>query len=197
MKSTSDQGQDIFARYIIDDDNNRTFVDIGCSKPFQGNNTAGLESVGWRGIAIDSENYEGWSERKARHFVEDATKFNWDKLGDFAFFVDYASIDVDAATNDALANFIRHHMHARVITIEHDSYHRPVEFVREQRQMLWDAGYTLICRDVTLPPGWALPTAASWEDWWVDSKQVDMDRATRLMSVGWQFTDVIAKIKQL
>lgn len=63
----SQAGQDRFVLAMLSDDHLGTFVDVGCQWPFAINNTALLEELGWRGIALDREDFaDPWGTASPR-----------------------------------------------------------------------------------------------------------------------------------
>lgn len=190
FKSASQAGQDLFVFRVLGEKKNGFFLDIGCgdciddnSKTGRGSNTLRLTEMGWKGIGIDNCNAYRWGWEHLRHqrFVEaDVSTVDWNSLN-IPSQVDYISFDVDDATYKAVNNFPWNKIRSRVITIDHSSF-RLENFVRDYtRSILEKAGYTLLCGDVAIKIG---DRVCPTEDWWVDSKTVDMNLASKFKSIG-------------
>lgn len=173
MNSKSQSHQDIFVMYLIDNSEQRYFVDVGCNDAFYINNTALLEENGWTGISLDINSYfaGGWKLRRTPFILGDAlttdyselySKYNLPKV------IDYLTLDIegDGDRYKALKQVMNAKYEYKVITIEHDSYrgYYNSETV-PQRKLLSELGYTLICSDVT-------NDNAPYEDWWINQKYI-------------------------
>lgn len=186
MRSTSQAGQDLFAFRVLKNKTGGTYLDIGCGDSIAfGSNTLALSEVGWTGIGIDVESaYRwGWEHlRKTKFILNDITTLNWNKVIEenpyLTDTVDYLSFDVDDATIGGVENFPWDKIRFRVITIEHDSYRVGDDTKIFLRHILSKHGYYLLCADVMVE----FPTYVSFEDWWVDPRKVDMDRALEFKS---------------
>ena len=179
MKFYSQAGQDRFAFAMVGNHKAGTFLDIGAGHPTYFNNTYALDKIGWHGICVELESKEYCSHvpldqeykmmrpRTVFH-CGDATKINWEDLllnkG-----VDYLSLDVDDATSATLQSIPLDKLRFKVITIEHDKYHRGDGLQQEIRRTLEAHGYSLVCSDVNVH--WQGRDVA-FEDWFVDSKAV-------------------------
>ena len=176
-KNYSQALQDIFVLSILDGKENGTYVEIGSAGPFQGNNTALLETdFNWRGFSldIDPEEVERFNaERKNKCILLDATKANFNtliheyKLGET---IDYLQLDIDPpeVTYKALTALPFDKLKFRVITYEHDHYaDRSLEYRERSRVFLKSKGYKLVVSDI------APDSNSSFEDWWVHPHLVD------------------------
>ena len=146
--SYSQVGQDRWAYEKIGDTG--FFLDIGCGHPNEGSNTFGLEAVGWTGVLVDYDDYVSQlcrAQRKVPYIHADATKLDWSTIEGIPKVVDYLSLDVDAASLDALKQFMRY-FRFKVATIEHDSYRFGNGSRDEMRRILETAGYTCAFKDV-------------------------------------------------
>lgn len=184
MKFYGQASQDIFAfKMLVEPDGllNGTFCDIGCSGPVDWNNTYALEQLGWNGVMVDSDPNaiaECVKHRKLTTSVmlADATKVELPRETLF----DYLSLDVDQASLAALQNFLRCGCRFRVATIEHDFWRFGPGPRDSMRKLLKDAGYQMLCRDVSCTPG------NPFEDWYIDPQKVSLSVAYRFQSVGEQ-----------
>jgi len=174
FKSYSQIGQDKWVFDLIGEKG--TFLDIGASHPTELSNTKGLEEIGWSGICVEVEHSMCdllRAQRKAMIIEEDATKIDWRK-----YFsphinqheIDYLSLDIDAATLDALQNLPLQWMKFKVITVEHDAYRMPPEFRDGIREILTRNYYYLVRPDVCCTPGMPM------EDWWTTPELADKTR---------------------
>ena len=152
MRSYSQGGQDLFVHALIPR-NDGTFIDIGCGEGPDLSNTFGLEELGWRGTCVDVIPPVG---RLSTVIAGDATKMIWHTSGR----VDYLSLDIDNHSVFALQRLPLHRLSFNVITIEHDAYRFGDVLRVPERQILSDAGYVLLCKDVS-------NMGQPWEDWWV------------------------------
>ena len=176
-KNYSQALQDIFVLSILDGKENGTYVEIGSAGPFQGNNTALLETeFNWRGFSldIDPEEVERFNaERKNKCILLDATKANFNTLiheYKLEETIDYLQLDIDPPeiTYNALTALPFDKLKFRVITYEHDHYtDRSLEYREKSRVFLKSKGYKLVVSDI------APDSNSSFEDWWVHPDLVD------------------------
>ncbi len=179
----SEAYQDMFVLSMLNGKKKGTYLEIGSCRPFDGNNTALLETqFDWEGVSIDIE--EGFveqfkQERKNLCLKGDATTIDWLailELNGFNKTIDYLQIDCDPPNNSykALKNIPFDEYTFKVITFEHDHYKQDKALdnnrVRERsRKFLRNKGYTLIANDISPFPG------RIFEDWWVKAELIDPD----------------------
>lgn len=194
FQSHSQAGQDRFVNFLLQKLDG-TFVEIGCAHPTELSNTYGLEQLGWRGIGLDSSESavdlcRQQRGQRSQFLCADATNFNWpDTLALAAFprIIDYASVDVDEHTHEALRRLVESGRFGfRVLTVEHDAYQRGDRLRIPNRQLLAEAGYELLCADVH-------NTGCPFEDWYVARSYVDMEKAERFRSTGLDWQEVLRK----
>lgn len=174
-KIGADDMQDIFALMIFGKEYKGTFVDLGCQHPVLHNNTYLLEQYGWKGIAVDLDDFtDDWSKSRpnSKYFCSDVFKLDFKKeFDDFGFSetIDFLSIDLvkPGSRFFALRNLLlKSGRDFKAITIEHDSYcssNIPFEKI-PQREFLTSLGYVLV-KDCDII-----------EDFWVNPKYINKDR---------------------
>ncbi len=173
MTSFAQAYQDLYALAMLDRKRDGTYLDIGCYVAKDGNNTFLMDrDYGWDGISVDLYDFNFRSEMRRGHFLTlDATQHYpslmyhlRDTIAKDGI-IDYLSLDVDEATNEALRvalNFSKY----RVITVEHDVYARGEEERQRQRNQLTEAGYILHVPSVHIPNDASL----IFEDWWISQE---------------------------
>lgn len=169
----SNAGQDEFAFKLNNKKTNGYYVEIGCGDPLFENNTMFLESVGWSGISIDCVSYD-YSGRKNKYFKENALELSYKyffRENNVPKIIDYLSLDIDLSTTDCLVKLPLNEYSFKVITIEHDSYRFGDAPRVAQRKILTNAGYFLMCANVTTPP---LFENQYFEDWWVHPSYINV-----------------------
>lgn len=169
MKTYSQSKQDIFAQIV-----NPTpgiFVDIGCSIPSFQSNTKALLERGWKGFCVDIEpRHEEWKEfPNARFFQADARTFDWSAILPVFTFVDYASVDVDILTYNALENLIKCGCMMRCATVEHDSYRFGEMMQHLQQELMKRNHYIMVAEDIS-------SNGCCYEDWYVHESVKDLER---------------------
>jgi len=163
--------QDMFILTMLDGKTNGTYVEIGSSDPFSGNNTALLETqYRWNGISFDileNEVNKFKEVRKNPVFLEDATKVDYVKYfkeHDFKGEIDYLQLDCDPpeVTYEILRKIPFDKYKFRVITYEHDHYvDKSNRYRDESRVFLKSKGYELVASNI------APNDTDNYEDWWV------------------------------
>jgi hypothetical protein len=144
------------------------FVDLGCSHPFEINNTWALERIGWRGLLVDTDHDAVAQCMRHRDIGGDgrviAHRADLTQPHDFWDWVpptiDYLSLDIDDRTFDALQLIPHDRVRFRCATIEHDTYRLGPAMRDAMRSYLQQLGYTLARADVE-------HEGYSFEDWWV------------------------------
>jgi hypothetical protein len=194
MKSNSQTGQDLFVLHLIDSSEQRTFVDVGCHKPFIINNTALLEECGWYGISIDIVDFsDEWSHRKTPFIIKDALNTNYEELfleHKLPKVIDYLNVDIegDGARYKALAAVMESKFEFKVMTVEHDLYRGYYETeVVPQRKLLNSLGYNLVCSNVC-------SSSNPYEDWWINPKYITKN-IEYLKCDNLEYVDIISKLK--
>lgn len=190
FKSYSQAAQDRFVQAVLGNKHGGTFLDVGCCHPTELSNSYALENhFAWRGLLVDSDPGAIKACREQRlspAILADSTKLDFDaaireawkhfnkNFGDVLLvrgmklpdFIDYLSLDVDAATTDTLENLMRHNLLFRVVTVEHDAY----RFGDGPRRLIEDImqsfGYALVCKDVCSAEGYP------FEHWYVHPSRV-------------------------
>jgi hypothetical protein len=172
--------QDIYALIIFGKEYKGTFVDLGCRHPILHNNTYLLEQYGWRGIAVDLDDYtEEWvkSRPNSKYIHKDVFKVDFKKEFDdleLPETIDFLSIDLDKPGSRFFALrklILTSGRDFKVITIEHDSYYsNNVSFEKiPQRELLTSLGYILV-KDCDII-----------EDFWINPKYIDEDQYEMLI----------------
>lgn len=203
MKSFSQSGQDLFVNAIFDGKRDGLFLDIGCNHPIELSNTYALEQeLGWRGLLIDRDEYciQLCKEKRAsKAWLGDALHGDWAFAGGTVLnlfghdkpreCIDYLSLDCDENTAPILKQLL-HDIYPRrfaVLTIETDHYRFGDGPRSEIRALLELHNYDILCRDVRASDG------SAYEDWCVDRRLVDMERAERFRSEELKWSDILAK----
>ena len=195
--SLSQAGQDIFVRHVIG--RKGTFLDLGSYRPTYHNNARILEIEGWKGLAIDYQNFsEEFKQKRNTPFLQaDITTIDWDQtFEDYPFLkgtIDYISFDVDEATRVAFDRFPFDKVKFGCMTIEHDRYRFGTETRDHLRKKLIELGYVLLCADVVMPDS-PYEKFGPFEDWWVNPQLVDMDRIEAIRSNGITYLEIMKKI---
>jgi len=169
----SNAGQDEFAFKLNNKKTNGFYLEIGCGDPIFENNTIFLESIGWSGISIDYVQHD-YSNRKNKYFKENALEISYKHFlreNNTPKIIDYLSLDIDLSTTDCLSRLPLNEYTFKVITIEHDAYRFGDGPRSAQRKILTNAGYYLLCADVTTPP---LFENQYFEDWWVHPSYINI-----------------------
>lgn len=186
--SYSQAGQDLLVRLLTDFSPSGYFVDIGCSHPVTINNTYALEQLGWNGILIDYDVNMIELCRQQRRAPAVLANLCQVSLRDVftansvPAVIDYISFDVDQATEVALAGFPFDKYKFRIMTFEHDAYHKGPNLRYESRQIFQAAGYALLCADVK-------HEGLAYEDWYVDSS-FDPSELARFRQDAVEYTEI-------
>jgi len=174
FKSYSQAYQDWFALYMNEFKTDGYFLDLGCNQPFEGNNSALLESLGWKGILIDyQKSFVDLcsSQRKNKVLNIDLVQTNITDLlieNDAPNVIDYISIDLDNnAALSCIKNLNFDKFTIKCITFEHDAYALGDEMRKASREFLLSKGLIIACKDVTIFNG------KQFEDWYVNPDLVD------------------------
>lgn len=192
--STSNSYQDDFVLKIFNYKKNGFFIDVGANHEIDGSNTYRLELNGWDGVRIDKESKESPINRKSLFVLDDALEIDYISLLDSmnCKTIDYASFDIDEATTNLVKIFPFEKYKPSVITIEHDRYRLGDSDCNEQREILSNHNYRLLCKDV-LVDIWIGWTKAPYEDWWVNAEMFDPKLLDNLQSEFISGAEILKK----
>ena len=172
--------QDFFVLYMLKGKRNGTFLEIGGSEPYLGNNSALLEAqFGWTGTSIEWDNKLAEGYKNARPGTNvmclDATNIDYNSLIEKYYTttdIDYLQLDIEPSSNTykVLLNIPFDKYRFAVITYEHDYYVDVTRSYRDKsREYLKSKGYELVVANVC-------PRENSpFEDWWVHPDLVDRE----------------------
>jgi tetratricopeptide (TPR) repeat protein len=174
--------QDIFVLMALNGQKSGTFLEIGGSHPFKGNNTALLEQeYDWRGISIELDESLARLYKQQRPNIavlcRDATEIDYKSLLKEYDVIDYLQLDIEPSDNTfkALLSIPFEEVKFKVITYEHDHYIDRTQSYRDKsRRYLKSLGYELLVGDIS-PDG-----KSSFEDWWVHPAYIDSVRLQHL-----------------
>jgi len=140
------------------------FIDIGSRDPKVDSNSLLLEKMGWDGICMDALPFD-YSGRKAKFIQGDALEIlaRPDMTGQM---FDYASLDIDGSTTEAVNIMIGNDVKFLFATVEHDKYLHGTRYQHFQHRSLSAAGYVPMFIDI-LPHG---SGDMYFEDWWCDRR---------------------------
>lgn len=169
--------QDIFVLTALDGKRNGTFLEIGGSHPFKGNNTALLEqSFGWTGFSIEIDENQAKIYKQNRPtttvLCRDATTVDYKSLLSDYMYIDYLQLDIEPSRNtfEALLSIPFDDIDFGVITYEHDYYiDRTRSYKNKSRRYLESIGYRLIAGDIS-PDG-----KSSFEDWYINPQYISRE----------------------
>lgn len=183
MQYWAKEYQDRFVHKLIG--GRGTYLELGSYHPFDGNNTAALEWLGWKGISIDFQ--DKWvdlfinSSRRNQCIKADVTTQNFIDIirkttPDKHF--NYISLDVDEAAIPCLKLLISNGYTFDVMTFEHDVYNNKAESKyrkEESVKILKDAGYKILFENVLTDGTEKYDDEGNniwepWEDWWIGEK---------------------------
>lgn len=180
--------QDLFILSMTNGKKNGTFLEIGGSDPFKGNNTALLEkSFNWTGVSVEYDEkfiqpYR--SNREAKLIHANALEIDYCDLLQENFDckeIDYLQLDIEPARNtyECLLKIPLDEYKFAVITYEHDYYVDVTRSYREKsREFLRNHGYRLVVNDLS-PDG-----KSNFEDWWVHPSLVDESLIRKMESLS-------------
>ena len=179
-KNYSQSYQDMFVLSMLDGKKKGTFLEVGGSYPFYGNNTALLEQdFNWSGVTIEIEEKHciqySKERKKTRVFCDDAKNINYSELIENNFdgnIIDYLQLDIEPASNtfDVLKKIPFDEYKFAVITYEHDHYVDETKKCRKKsREYLTSLGYVMVVNDISNDG------KSTYEDWWIHPDLVDID----------------------
>ena len=195
-KYYSAERQDEFIANLLEFKKSGSFVDIGSAHSDMANNSKFFdESLNWKGICIDRDDFTtSYSNRNnTKFYCGDATILNYKELfeiNNLPKVIDYLSLDADIVSNEVLKILPSKEYTFSSITIEHDYYSVGDSRRKEQRQLLSDMGYHLLCADVSFIHG---NVKLSWEDWWIHPQSFDMEKVKFLQSDGETNVNIISR----
>lgn len=176
-RNFSQSYQDMFVLMMFNGKSNGTYLEIGSSDPFHGNNTALLETkFNWTGLSVDISEIEVEKFKNARNnavILGDATKLDYATLipeYGLSNTIDYLQLDCDppSVTYEILTKIPFDEYNFGVITYEHDYYADETGIYKEKsREYLKSKGYELIISNVS--PN----DTDNYEDWWVHPSLID------------------------
>lgn len=198
FQSHSQAGQDFVAHQILGDGPGR-YIDIGACHPIQISNTYVFDQMGWDGILVDNDPGSARLCRELRTGLVlegDGTNIDWydviRRRWGSTDLIDYVSIDIDEATEDALINFLikrtyaRSNLGVRVMTIETDVYRLGTNPRDRMREILEDHhGLDLFCADVCSVEG------LQFEDWFCHPEL--SHRADRFRCQNTKWPEIISR----
>lgn len=176
IKNHSKHFQDMFVLSLFNGKSNGSYLEIGSGDPYVHNNTALLESFGWKGISIDlSEalSYKFKENRQNTVICADATKIPFDNLLNTHCMepvIDYLQIDCDEVSIEVLKKMPFDTYKFGVITFEHDSYRLGNERKDEARNILKQNGYKLVVPNV------AFAEQHPYEDWYIHPDVIEFPK---------------------
>ena len=177
MQYYAKEFQDKFAHKLIG--GRGYYLDLGSHHPFEGNNTAALEWLGWKGISVDFQ--QRWidlfnnSGRRNECIKADVTVQSFIEI---LKHFDYISLDVDDASILCLELLMSNGYTFDFMTFEHDSYaNSEVTDARKKDsiKILEASGYKMLFEDVLTDGTEKYDNKGSsvwepWEDWWIGEK---------------------------
>jgi hypothetical protein len=198
----SAQFQDKFISNIFEYKQQGCFIDIGSADAILCNNTYLLESeYDWNGICIefDSKYNKSYESRKCNFLNQDATDISYDELFreyNIPYIIDYLSLDIDELSYKVLNILPFDKYKFKVITIEHDYYLHGDKYRNEQRKILNNNGYMLLCEDVLVEQSGSNPpktTFEPFEDWWIKPEFFSENMINKIKCTGEYPSDIILK----
>jgi hypothetical protein len=198
--------QDEFVANILGFKKNGYCVDIGSGHSIESNNTFYFQSLDWCCISveIDSSFNETYLTRKnGVHLNENALRVEYENvLSEYEFptVVDYLSLDVDTCSLNVLKILPLDKYKFKIITIEHDAYLYNDKYREDQRRILTEAGYKLLCSNVLVPnPGHSGYNGEDcpFEDWWIYPSEFNSN-ITQKIECDMSFpSEIISKVKSV
>lgn len=196
----SDAKQDKFVANIFNFKQNGYYLDIGANDSKRSNNSFYLsDALKWQGICVEYNEIhaKSFSNRENCTFIQkDATLINYKDLfieSKFPKEIDYLSLDVDTKSLEVLKILPLKEYQFKAITIEHDSYIYGDLYKAEQRNILQENGYYLICSDVFVQQPNFNIKEASFEDWWVHPKFFNESILKKIQSNKEYPSNIISK----
>jgi hypothetical protein len=198
----SDARQDQFVANMLKFKKNGHYIDIGSCHSMYSNNSFYFQSLDWKGICVEinSEYNSSYESRKDCIYLnEDATKIEYRTLlneNNFPKTIDYLSLDIDEASIDVLKILPLDEFRFRVITIEHDAYHLGDYYRSQQRQILEQNGYMLVCSNVFVQQNGWIKENCAFEDWWIDPNEFDEKLVNQIKSESAYPSEIIENLRR-
>lgn len=164
------------------------YIEIGAGDPVQLSNTAALESLGWRGIAVEKDEVlvkQHANARTHKCIHADALTIDWVQyLPEIPERVEYLSVDVDDDSLPAMANLFQHGVRPQFVTFEHNRYYAGDTFAFPARRFMANCGYDLLCADVRLLDRQL--GEYPFEDWFALPETAARAGAIRCHDIDWR-----------
>jgi len=190
-KNYSQAGQDLFVLSCLNGKQNGTFLDLGCYKPIDLNNTFLLEKdFGWQGVSVDIEKQyiDLYENRKCISIAQDCLTLDFNKIISYYknSYIDYLSLDLEPAsiTYECLSNIPFKDIEFSLITYEHDFYRFGDQYRQKSRNLLLKNGYQIICHNVKC-------SGNIFEDWYYNPKYVSIENIKPLQSCDKEWERII------
>lgn len=198
----SDAKQDVFVANILKFKTNGTYVDIGSCGSINSNNSYYFDNVlNWKGICVEIEpSYkDSYNTRKECLFINsDATNLDYKKLFDDYFdnkSIDYLSLDIDTKSLLVLQILPFKEYKFKVITIEHDYYLYGDTYKKEQKNILLNNGYEILCENVYVEQPGYYGKNFPFEDWYVYPDFFEKNLITKIKCESIYPSEIINKFK--
>lgn len=189
----SQAGQDLFVLSCLNGKRNGTFLDLGCHKPIDLNNTFLLEDkFSWEGVSIDIEKQyiDLYTNRKCVSIAENCVTLDFKKVMSYYdnSHIDYLSLDLEPAsvTYQCLQNIPFENIEFSIITYEHDYYRFGDEYRTKSRNLLLKNGYNIICHNVKC-------SGNIFEDWYYNPKYVNIESIKALQTDSKEWKTILFK----
>jgi hypothetical protein len=192
-KNFNHAGQDLFVLSAFNGKKNGTYLDLGCSHPYQINNTWILENdFEWFGLSIDiNESLINLHKKERRNpsLNLDCTNLNFTEIINYygnKKYIDYLSLDLEPAqiTYKCLETIPFDEINFGLITYEHDYYRFGDEYKLKSREIFESFGYKRICSDVS-------DNNLEFEDWYYNPIFVDYESIKILESKNKNWNTII------
>lgn len=202
MNFYSDAKQDQFVANILDFKKDGYCVDIGSCHSIISNNTYFFQSLDWTSISVEIEH--GYNEtystrKKGVHLNENALEVNYKEVFEeyeFPKVIDYLSLDVDTLSLDVLKVLPFDEYTFRVITIEHDGYIYGDTYREQQRKILTEHGYLLLCSNVYVEQSGYEGKECPFEDWWVYPSEFSKKLTKKIKCENTLPSEIIKKFEE-
>jgi hypothetical protein len=179
--------QDIFLLMVLGGKRCGRYLEIGGHVPINNNNTNLItDDFDWSGLSIelDPSHYSNWRKFRpnSNFLIADALAIDYDKALNLYFEqdggrIDYLQLDIDPSINtlNVLKALPLNKWRFSVITFETDAYLNDFRARDESRKILFEQGYELIAKDVSVLFSPVSDSPIPFEDWWVDPQVISKD----------------------
>lgn len=202
VKFCSDAKQDEFVANLLDFKKDGYCVDIGSCHSVYSNNTFAFQDLDWTSLSIEIESSYNDSYPSTRklgtHLNENALKVDYKKEFkecEFPKNIDYISIDIDTLSIDVLKLIPFDEYTFKVITIEHDAYLYGDQYRKQQREILNEKGYLLLCSNVYVEQDGYYDKEYPFEDWWINPSDFSVELIEKIKSDSLLPSQIIEKFK--